>query len=144
MRTFVELAPFLLLIAGLGAGLAIFVTLKRELFAIRKLMRSQADQIEIIKQAFTAESGSLKERIQEAEERAGVLSAPPPLRSGLNLSKRSQVMRMAKHGEKPHEIAAALSLPRKEVELLLKVQKIVLSSANYSPSLAVATVRDPV
>jgi hypothetical protein len=35
---------------------------------------------------------------------------------------------MHRHGEGAEQIAAALDLPRQEVELLLKVHRIVLSS----------------
>ena len=56
--------------------------------------------------------------------------APPPglPRPGLNLSKRSHALRMHRRGEGTDQIAAALELPRQEVELLLKVHRIVLSS----------------
>ena len=57
------------------------------------------------------------------------VAAPPGLpKSGLNLSKRSHALRMHRHGEGAEQIAAALDLPRQEVELLLKVHRIVLSS----------------
>jgi hypothetical protein len=56
--------------------------------------------------------------------------APPPglPKPGLNLSKRSHALRMHRHGEGAEQIAAALDLPRQEVELLLKVHRIVMSS----------------
>jgi hypothetical protein len=56
--------------------------------------------------------------------------APPPglPKPGLNLSKRSHALRMHRRGEGADQIAAALELPRQEVELLLKVHRIVLSS----------------
>lgn len=56
--------------------------------------------------------------------------APPPglPKPGLNLSKRSHALRMHRRGEAAEQIAAALELPRQEVDLLLKVHRIVLSS----------------
>jgi hypothetical protein len=66
---------------------------------------------------------NLGERVQEAEQRAGVLVAPTPPKSGLNLNKRVQVIRMSKRGERAEMIAASLDLPRREVELLLKVTR---------------------
>lgn len=56
--------------------------------------------------------------------------APPPglPKPGLNLSKRSHALRMQRRGEGAEQIAAALELPRQEVDLLLKVHRIVLSS----------------
>lgn len=44
----------------------------------------------------------------------------------LNLNKRGQVLRMRRRGEKPESIAAALSIPRNEVDLLLKVHQMSL------------------
>ena len=61
-------------------------------------------------------------------------SHPPvaPLRGlpkpGLNLNKRSHALRMHRRGEGAEQIAAALELPRQEVDLLLKVHRIILSS----------------
>jgi hypothetical protein len=56
--------------------------------------------------------------------------APPPglPKPGLNLSKRTHALRMHRRGEGAEQIAAALDLPRQEVDLLLKVHRIVLSS----------------
>jgi hypothetical protein len=55
---------------------------------------------------------------------------PPPgmPRAALNLSKRSQALRMHRRGEAPHQIAAALEIPGQELELLLKVHRIVMSN----------------
>lgn len=128
MQVFLQLAPFILLIAGVAACGYIFVSLKREIHGLEQRMLRQQEQLEAVKANLNAELADARTRLQEAEERAGVLVAPCPPRSGLNLSKRSQALRMFRIGEKPENIAAALSLPRKEVELLLKVQKIVLSS----------------
>ena len=56
--------------------------------------------------------------------------APPPglPKPGLNLSKRSHALRLHRRGEGAEQIATALELPRQEVELLLKVHRIVLSN----------------
>jgi len=49
-------------------------------------------------------------------------------KAGFNLSKRSQALRMHRRGEAPEQIAATLELPRQEVELLLKVHRIVIQN----------------
>lgn len=49
-------------------------------------------------------------------------------RPGMNLNKRSQALRLSRRGDSAEQIAAALELPRQEVELLLKVHRIVLST----------------
>jgi hypothetical protein len=49
---------------------------------------------------------------------------PAPLRAGLNLNKRVHAMRMLRRGEDVGHIAAALGVPRREVELMIRVQSI--------------------
>jgi hypothetical protein len=44
------------------------------------------------------------------------------------MSKRSQALRMHRQGERADQIAENLSLPRQEVDLLLKVHRIVIAS----------------
>jgi hypothetical protein len=62
------------------------------------------------------------------EIRGRPISAPVPHapRAGMNLDRRSQALRMHRRGESPAQIAAALDLPLQEVDLLLKVHRIVL------------------
>jgi hypothetical protein len=49
-------------------------------------------------------------------------------RPGLNLSKRSQVLRMHRKGDPLDRIAAALEVPLHEVDLLIKVHHIVIKN----------------
>jgi hypothetical protein len=70
---------------------------------------------------------SLSAELQELRQlpTSGSASAFP--RAGLNLTKRSHVLRMHRLGHPPEKIAAALEVPRQEVELLIKVHRIVVS-----------------
>jgi hypothetical protein len=65
----------------------------------------------------------LSRKMREIE----ALPGDPTVKSGLNLSKRSQVLRMHRSGDAPAQIASALGVPHQEVELLLKVQSIMLN-----------------
>jgi hypothetical protein len=56
-------------------------------------------------------------------------SIAAPAKPGLNLSKRSQALRMHRLGGAPEEIAEALELPLQEVDLLLKVHRIVIEAS---------------
>jgi hypothetical protein len=71
---------------------------------------------------------ALAAQIHDLQNHPPVAPIPGLPKPGLNLGKRSQALRMHRRGEKAEEIAAALELPRQEVELLLKVHRIVLSS----------------
>ena len=92
----------------------------RHIEAFRLRHQAALDELRTTLESMTAQVSEL--RVQPAGGPAG------PLRSGLNLTKRSQALRMHRRGESPAEIAAALDLPHQEVELLIKVQKIVLSN----------------
>ena len=81
----------------------------------------------------SAELESAKEKVDELagevcqmrEHAPHALSAP---RSGFNLGTRSQALRMHRRGDSPGQIAVALQVPLQEVELLLKVHRIVLKN----------------
>ena len=80
-----------------------------------------------------AEFESAKEKVNELAGEVDHLRdqtpyAPPPPRSGFNISTRSQAIRMHRRGDSPGQIASALQVPLQEVELLLKVHRIVLSN----------------
>jgi hypothetical protein len=66
--------------------------------------------------------------MEEAESRTGVLVAPTSPRAGVNLTIRSQALRMYRRGETIQRIAAALEVPEQEVELLIKVQQMSLDA----------------
>lgn len=103
-------------------------------YQARAMQRASARHIEVFRLRHEAALDELRTSLenltaQVAELRSLPVAGPAgPLRSGLNLTKRSQALRMHRRGDSPSEIASALALPHQEVELLLKVQKIVLSN----------------
>ncbi len=80
-------------------------------------------------QAFDARLTGLAAEIEHSPR--GLIAEPLPIapRPCMNLSRRSQALRLHRKGESPTQIARALDLPRQEVDLLLKVHEIVLSSS---------------
>ena len=46
------------------------------------------------------------------------------LRSGMNMERRTEVLRLHRHGERPGHIAETLGIPRGEVELIIRVYKL--------------------
>jgi len=124
-RLWLPLSYYLLLAGGLSACLYLFLVLKREVRKLETRWSQRYQRLEGTIRSMRTELDEVKNRLREAEERAGMLVPPAPLRSGLNLSKRTQALRMAARGESPEHIAAALSLPDSEVQLLLKVQRMV-------------------
>ena len=78
-------------------------------------------------QAIRDSVDALAAQLHDLQNHPGVAPSPGLPKPGFNLSKRSHALRMHRHGERAEQIAAALELPRQEVDLLLKVHRIVLS-----------------
>ncbi len=55
------------------------------------------------------------------------------VRPGMNLSRRSQALRLARRGESPEQIASILGLAAGEVRLLLKIHGILMQVADPEP-----------
>jgi len=109
---------------GLGLCVFLFFSLKRDLLSSEIRGRKKVSALEA---EWAGKMEALDERWKELSQISSLLVAPAPPRSGLNLNKRSQALRLSRRGETPREIAAALAIPLNEVELLVKVQRILLS-----------------
>jgi len=94
--------------------------------AARKGRQSEDGELPSAVQALRADLESLAAQIRDAPASQAQLAGPP--RSGFNLAKRSQALRLNRRGTSPAQIAATLELPLQEVELLLKVDRIVVSN----------------
>ena len=70
----------------------------------------------------------LRAEIRDIERPPQIELLPMTPRPGMNLAKRTQVLRMHRLGEAPEKIATTLKFPLQEVQLLLKVHRIVISS----------------
>lgn len=106
------LFQYALLAAGLIGALALFVSVKREIHVNAAKNRRRLEEM--------AARVSEFQQIQPEP----VYVPLPALRSGLNLNRRVQAMRMVRRNEDVSTIAAALGVTRKEVELLVRVQTI--------------------
>jgi hypothetical protein len=110
------------------------------LLLVRRQLRADRSQAESLQAAHKEEWQS---RLDEFHRRIEALAADlrdfeghlpggrPACASvspGLNLSRRAQALRMHRRGDPPGQIASVLDLPVQEVELLLKVQRMVLSN----------------
>ena len=71
---------------------------------------------------------ALAAQLHDLQNHPHVALAPAQPKPGLNLNKRSHALRLFRRGEGAEQIATALELPRQEVDLLLKVHRIVISN----------------
>ena len=130
------MSQFLLPFAALGgvvlAGMSVsFLALARARGLVRDVeQRGSAglEQLETTLQALRQDLDALGAQLGDIEQHPPVTAAPAFFRSGLNLSTRSQALRMFRKGEPKERIAMALEVPLQEVDLLLKVHGIVTSN----------------
>lgn len=103
----------------------LFLTLKKDLQRGDSRRRGDVS-------ALRAELAMLRAEVDELK--AGVDSLPPfapaavPL--SINLNKRTQALKMMRLGERPEQIATSLRLPRAEIDLLAKVQKLLAGATS--------------
>ena len=125
---FQYLPIYALVAISLGLCLYLFCTAKREIRRLQLRMKQQNILLQEASDRMEFAVEQLKKQFEELEGKAGEMVPPPPAQSGMNLNKRTQAARMFRRGERPEQIAAALSLPRNEVALLLKIHQASMAS----------------
>jgi hypothetical protein len=125
-RYLIPLAPYAL--TALGFAVCLFLSLSAESRLRRykaSLGRERTAETRLLRE-LEAKVAELSERLRDAEDRAGMLAAPVPPKSGLNVNKRTEVLRLSRRGEQAENIVALLGIPKREVELLLKVYALAV------------------
>ena len=130
MTSQVVMLGFAAVLAVAAIGVSLFSVWRSQVLAELSDQRGQ-DRIEGLQSTI----GELQKilatqaaHIEDLKSSPSPPQTPPNLRSGLNLTKRSQVLRMHRNGDAPGLIATALEVPLQEVDLLIKVHRIVLQS----------------
>jgi hypothetical protein len=108
------LTQYVCLALTLTVCLTLSLSLKREIDVVR---RSSRDAAAATAAALAAEVTALKREREGGE-------APMAAGQDLNLTRRAQALRMQRRGESAATIAAALRVPRNEIDLLLKIQRL--------------------
>jgi hypothetical protein len=112
-------------LAGLAASLLAVFCARRLVRGAETRDRTLTERNEAALDAMRRDMAALAERLEEARTRSEA-AAPVALRPGFNLSKRSQALRMHRRGDDPERISTALGVPRQEVDLLLKVHRMLV------------------
>lgn len=115
-----------------GTAVSLFA-LHRAHGLLQELERVHKGPVAIVEKPDTSE---LQSAIEALAAKVHELERTPPAapldsalpRSGLNLGRRTQALRMHRLGDSSEQIAGTLQMPRQEVDLLLKVHRIVLSN----------------
>lgn len=123
------LTQYALIALSLVLCLTLFLSLKKENSLLRRQLQQEHDSVSTALNSFRASLGSIQGSLNDQEAAlVSAVQAPTPSLS-MNLTKRSQALRMYRRGEKAEQIAEALQIPRNEIDLLLKVHRSVVEQA---------------
>ncbi len=128
MTTVVAGAVFCGLVLALLA-FSLFALLRMRLMAdaLRREVREANLARDTAMEALGSRMDALAARLEEVRAIPHG-SVVVPEKAGINLSRRSQALRLHRRGDSAAEIAVALGIPVQEVQLLIKVHEIVMST----------------
>jgi hypothetical protein len=115
---------------GLGFCLYLFLVMKAEIGVLQQRGQVREAVLTAEVAAVRAALEALRAELRDVHELTGMLVPPVPAKSGLNLSKRGQVLQLHRRGQTREQIAASLGLPLTEIDLLIKVHQIVLEQVS--------------
>src|SRR5690349_12029699 len=104
-RLLIPLLSLALIAAGLLASIGLFLSLKWELQKGRRRLKQELLRAQVENRQLKRQMEEIALRLEDAEDRAGVLVPPAPPKSGLNLGRRTQVIRMWRRGDRAEAIA---------------------------------------
>jgi DNA-binding NarL/FixJ family response regulator len=118
------LAGFLALLAVVLAGLSAFLLkrLSQRVMGLERQARTLANESRSLHQKLDALPTEPEAPLALATLNTAV-NTSVTIDTGMNLSKRVQILRLSRRGESSAHIASLLNIPLAQVELVLKLQK---------------------
>ncbi len=120
----------LLTLLALLLAVAAFCQARGSTRAVGKLRKTAVTGLETAVQGLRSDLEGLAAQIHDMQQLPPPASTAAPPRGGLNLAKRSEALRLHRHGNSVAQIASTLEIPLQEVELLLKVHRVVIRNLN--------------
>ena len=132
---FLTLLPYLTVAANSLVVLAVLLGLSQRIRGLRIRAANHEKIAQVESASLSSEIGQLKKRIQDLEDSATPDTQASPAAApsenslnptSLNHTLRSKVLKMHRLGQPPERIAGSLRVNRGEVDLMVKVHKIVM------------------
>jgi hypothetical protein len=130
---FLTLLPYLTVVANLALVLVVLLGLGQRVRELRARAVKHEKAAETESARMSEEIAQLKDRILELEKAGPAIASDPasvlaPMVTGnsVNNTLRSKVLKMHRLGQTADRIAGSLRIPKGEVDLLVKVHKIVM------------------
>jgi hypothetical protein len=113
--------PCIALMITVGICTYLFVTLKRDLHVIESRTLRGREELRNKVAEVAQDLESLRRGLERIEQKSDPTAT---LARAIGAGARVQALRVIRNGEGPEHVSAALGLPRNEVELLVKVQRL--------------------
>lgn len=121
-RIFNSLTLYISCSVCLGGSLLLWIfSVEKELRMVRSNAKKSYDLLRANVRELSINLDTMRETRQPAEPALSSRTSYP----GLDLTKRTEVLRMFQHKEPATAIAKALRLPQNEIELLLKIEGLL-------------------
>lgn len=132
---FLTLLPYIASALNLIVVLMLFFALHRTLWNLRHRVANCEARLSTASGLLTEEIKGLSLKISGLETLDHILhdTGPGALGTGLNVTLRSKVLKMHRMGQSVDRIAETLRVPRGEVDLLVKVHRIVMRPYQDTP-----------
>jgi hypothetical protein len=118
-----------LALAGVGLSFLAFYQVTILGRAAERRTREHHNSLTAALEAANVTVARLAVEVRDLQQRPpGEVAPAVSPRPALNISTRSQALRMHRRGDSPAQIASVLNVPLQEVDLLLKVHRIVLQN----------------
>jgi len=118
----------LLLLAAAALAIGYATRLRRRLDRLERDCRTRFEAMETSLEKLRWEVETAAGACRRLERTLEALPSAAPVKHGLNVSRRFQALRLYRRGERPEQIAAALGVPVREIELLIKVHQMTMDA----------------
>ncbi len=117
-----------LAMAALGVSLYALYGAQKLCHGARVAMKTVREECAAAIEAAQTQYAVVASELQSARMQPPVEILPGTPKPSMNLTRRSQALRLHRKGDSSERIAAALEVPQQEVDLLVKVHQIVLNN----------------
>lgn len=124
MGTLFALLPYLFVVASIVATLGLFIGINRRLGKVATAVTNCENWVQAEAAQLTNTVNELKHRWAELENQER--GSDPEPAAALTNAARGKVYKLHRSGEAADHIAQKLRLPKGEVDLLIKVQRVVM------------------
>jgi DNA-binding NarL/FixJ family response regulator len=117
-----------LVMAALGVSLYALYTAQKLCHGARVTMKTVREECASAIKAAQTQYTAVASELESARLQPPVEILPGTSKPSMNVTRRSQALRLHRKGDSSERIAAALELPRQEIDLLIKVHQLVLNN----------------